>query len=648
MAGQYIANLYDEMERQVVADIARRVSKTDRFTETAEIQAKALRAQGYSPAQIQAEVMKQLNANNDYLQFVAENTRAYKQEVKEIIKATVAQAVIDGDDLVATAGEMAWNDDLQVWQDHGVDLKKDNTLRQIQKAYTEQTVGELKNITRTSAMEVGGVPILDAYHHELDLAVLKTASGTFTFQQSMEDCCRRLGNSGVQVKYPSGKKYSLEAATRMTVKTGLSQLSGKITEENMKKTSTDLVYVSAHAGSRPEHAEWQGKVYTYKGKPSRKYPDFIEATGYGTVTGLKGVNCSHSFYPWWEGDEIPEFHEPEPVTIDGKEYTYYEATQKQRQMERSVRNMKREKAAAEAAGDTQKAEELEKKMRATRQEYNAFSKQAGLRPKTERMRIFDSDNNNPGSTSAKITPPTPAKAKSTAKAAPEEERKPMQTVKFKDAREATEYFRGSTYDSRLGTSGRKNGWNVRPEDNKPATKWENKLTHNQKEYITSYTGDNYDYINKNLRGLLDDKEANEWIVPPNEMLTGKKNTIKAHVEQIDKALDKYELKENLTVYRTCEREFLDQIKVGSIFHDDGYGSTSVVPVPVASGDVFFEIGVPKGKGVGAYVDGLSWKECEEFEFLLGRGADYKIIEIKEEKDGVHIKAEITGFTKKQI
>lgn len=408
MAGQYIANLYDQMENEVVADIARRVKKTNRFTETAEIQAKALRAQGYSPAKIQAEVMKRLNADNDYLQFVAENTRAYKQEVKELIKETVAQAVIDGDALIAAAGDMAWNDDLQVWADHGVDLKKDNTLRQFQKAFTEQTVGELKNITRTTALQVAGVPILDAYHHELDLAVLKVASGSFSFTQAMEDCCRRLGSNGVAVIYPSGKKYSLEAATRMTMKTGLSQLAGKVTEHNLEKTGTALVYVSAHAGARPEHAEWQGKVYTYTGEPSKKYPDFYEATGYGTLTGLKGVNCSHEFYPHWEGDPIPEFREPDPVTVNGKDYTFYEATQEQRKMERQVRNMKREQAAAEAAGDQKKAAELEAKIRATRQEYGQFSQQAGLRAKYERMGIFDGNTGGPGSKAVKITPPMKA------------------------------------------------------------------------------------------------------------------------------------------------------------------------------------------------------------------------------------------------
>lgn len=394
MAGEYIMNLYGRLEQEVINDIARRVAKTGRYTETAEIQARALREQGFSPAKIQSEVMKSLNADNAYLNEVAINTKEYKAKVVELIEETVAQAIIDGDALIAEAGLMSFNDDLQMWQEHGADLTKDNTLDQLNKAFTKQTMGELENLTRsTGALDVGGVPILNAYRHEMDLATVKVASGAFSFQQAMEDCCHRLGKNGVAVTYPSGRKYSLESATRMCMKTGLSQLSGKITEANMDKTSTSLVYVSAHAGARPEHAEWQGKVYTYSGKPSKKYPDFVESTGYGTVTGLKGVNCSHEFYPWWEGDEIPEFHEPDPVEIDGRTYTFYEATQKQRQMERSVRNMSREQQAALAAGDNQKATELNAKIKATKQDYGQFSQQAGLRAKYERMGIFDGSNN---------------------------------------------------------------------------------------------------------------------------------------------------------------------------------------------------------------------------------------------------------------
>lgn len=58
--------------------------------------------------------------------------------------------------------------------------------------------------------------------------------------------------------------------------------------------------MTAHGGARPEHAEWQGKVYSRSGK-SKKYPSLVDKTGYGTGPGLGGWNCRHSMFPFYEG-----------------------------------------------------------------------------------------------------------------------------------------------------------------------------------------------------------------------------------------------------------------------------------------------------------------------------------------------------------
>ena len=62
------------------------------------------------------------------------------------------------------------------------------------------------------------------------------------------------------------------------------------------------------------------------------YPDFFKETGYGTATGLKGVNCTHDFYPFWEGASIipDDLEEPAPVKINGREYDHYQVSQQQR------------------------------------------------------------------------------------------------------------------------------------------------------------------------------------------------------------------------------------------------------------------------------------------------------------------------------
>ena len=148
--------------------------------------------------------------------------------------------------------------------------------------------------------------------------------------------------------------------------------------------------MDAHDGARPEHAEWQGKVYTYSGTPTKEYPDFYDATGYGEVDGLKGVNCTHNFFPYWEGASVvPEFKESEPKEIDGKEYTMYEATQEQRKMERQIRELKREKQAQIDSGkpDSAVVDKLNGKLSQKSKEYKEFSAAAGLRVKSDRLKV---------------------------------------------------------------------------------------------------------------------------------------------------------------------------------------------------------------------------------------------------------------------
>ena len=389
---KYIVDLYSNLEREVIGDIARRLRKAERFTETAELQAKFMNEQGFSPSKIRSEVMRMVSSDPEYQEFLAVNTKEYKMMVKKEIQETVKEAQRTGNKLVAEAGDMAWNDDLQMWAKHGVDLKKPSSMSQLMTAFKKQTAGSLKNITRSTGFKgtsLGQVSILNAFQKEMDLAVLKTATGTFSYQKAVNDCIHGLARSGLRtIDYATGRSYNLDTGARMIVRTSVSQLSGKITEANMEATGQELVYVSAHDGARPEHAEWQGKVYTYNGEPTREYPDFVESTGYGDVDGLKGVNCTHNFYPYWEGSSvIPEFHESESKEIDGKEYTMYEATQKQREMERDIRAIKREQQAQKDSGkpDEEQMQKLSTKLTEKNKQYKEFSAQAGLRIKPDRL-----------------------------------------------------------------------------------------------------------------------------------------------------------------------------------------------------------------------------------------------------------------------
>lgn len=107
----------------------------------------------------------------------------------------------------------------------------------------------------------------------------------------MERGVTRLANSGLEtIDYISGTKTTIDAALRRHIVSQANQARNRLLMQRMDEWEWDLVFVDAHFGARPSHAEWQGKVYSRSGR-STEYPPLVESTGYGTVTGLCGANC---------------------------------------------------------------------------------------------------------------------------------------------------------------------------------------------------------------------------------------------------------------------------------------------------------------------------------------------------------------------
>lgn len=407
-----IVPLFQYLEKEVIADIARRIAKTLTYSRTAELQAIAMMKLGYSPAKIRKEAMKMLNAAPDFRKAVAKNTLEYKREVRKIINDITKAAYKANEEIVAGAGNMSWANDLSVWKEAGKELTDNSYLKELMDAFTAQTNGELKNMTQTTGFKTmsGYEGIENAYRRELDKAVIKICSGTFSQDKVVRDVVHDLAQSGLRsIDFASGYSMQLDTAARLAIRTGCHQLAGKIQDENIKQTGENLVYVSKHWGARNKgtghanHEQWQGRVYfikegkDYSEEAKRIGQDYItdlwRATGYSVdgvhesdPTGLYGYNCRHRHYVWFEGaSSLPkEQAEPKPVTIDGKTYDYYAMTQKMRAMERNIRALKREKEAEEALGNDTR--ELQVKIKEKTAKYKEFCKMCGVPEETSRLR----------------------------------------------------------------------------------------------------------------------------------------------------------------------------------------------------------------------------------------------------------------------
>lgn len=160
----------------------------------------------------------------------------------------------------------------------------------------------------------------------------------------MERGVTRLANSGLEtIDYISGTKTTIDAALRRHIVSQANQARNRLLMQRMDEWEWDLVFVDAHFGARPSHAEWQGKVYSRSGR-NTEYPPLVESTGYGTVTGLCGANCYHYMTPYVPGySQLPDMDYSEQERITGMTSDeYYAATQKQRRYERLIRSQKRE------------------------------------------------------------------------------------------------------------------------------------------------------------------------------------------------------------------------------------------------------------------------------------------------------------------
>ncbi|MGP1507455.1 MAG: phage minor capsid protein [Sphaerochaeta sp.] len=225
------------------------------------------------------------------------------------------------------------------------------------------------NLTNTKALQAS----IKAYKIAINRAYIKAASGLTNIEEAVRDACRELGGSGIILEYKgtNGRisRCSLDASIRRDLVTTINQAGMALTEERCGELGWDLVETSWHLGARPEHEKWQGQVFSLHGK-TKGYRTLAEATGYGQVDGLGGINCRHSFRPYYEGAQKDE----SKVSAEENK-KQYELQQRQRYYERTLRNMKRESVALEANGTQEALKEakvIRNRIRSKSSEYASF------------------------------------------------------------------------------------------------------------------------------------------------------------------------------------------------------------------------------------------------------------------------------------
>lgn len=305
-----MVSLWGDVESDILADITKRIAKMG-VTETSEWQMLKLREMGV--------------LQTDIANVLAKATKISQKNMYQTIVKACQDALAFDDALYINAGY------------YPLPLKESAALQDVIQAGIRKTNGLMQNFTRTTANTAS-----QAFENSMDRVWLQVNSGAFSPETALRRAVNDLAKKGIgAIAYPSGHIDKSEVAARRAMITGLNQTTAELQLARMDELGQDLVEVTAHAGARPEHAVWQGQVYSRSGK-TKGYKNFYAETGYGTGEGLCGWNCYHNFYPFFAGLSKQAFERDPAKRLGKTNDQMYEESQKQRYFERKVRESKRE------------------------------------------------------------------------------------------------------------------------------------------------------------------------------------------------------------------------------------------------------------------------------------------------------------------
>ena len=373
-----LAELFRSLEDTLLDEICSRLKLADQFNEVTVQDIRALRSHGIELKDIEKAIRKTTGISEkklkELLDDVAERNQKYYTDLIDLAHITQPETLVSIED---------------TW------------------AIYEQTKQTMRNLTRSMGFLVDAgrtmLPPAKAYQWCCDSAVMQIQSGAISYNQAIKSAVRQLAQSGLKVvDYESGHRDQIDVAARRAVMTGVNQICAKYTEQSAEYLETPYFEVSAHSGARDKpgpspwssHKDWQGRVYSIRANDI--YPSIYEVCGLGAVDGLEGANCRHRRNVWVEGvsertytdEQLAHIDDGLGCTYDGKTYTAYEATQEQRKVERTIRKLKREKAAYKAAGLHENETAVNIRLRRLNAKYKAFSAAAGLPEQRERMKVL--------------------------------------------------------------------------------------------------------------------------------------------------------------------------------------------------------------------------------------------------------------------
>ena len=335
-------------------------------------------------------------------QYLAEQTDLQETEIKQLIKDIAKDSYLDAKPFYDYRHKSF------------IPFVKNVPLQRIVTAIAAATAEEYKNLSNSKAIgflirdlkhpnKLKFQSVKDTYSSVVDEAIQAVQSGTIDYNTAMRRTMKQLVDSGVRKMYwESGYSQRLDTAVRRNILDGVRAINQGVQDETGRQFGADGKEITVHENPAPDHEPIQGHQFTNaeydKLQNDEPFQDVLGNKFTHIKRAIGTLNCRHFTYSIIIGQTQPNYTLEQLEQIkkrnskgytdkNGKHYTMYECTQKQRQLETLIRKNKDGQIAAKASGDMELAQAYQAKINKYTKQYKAFSKVCGLSPKMSKASV---------------------------------------------------------------------------------------------------------------------------------------------------------------------------------------------------------------------------------------------------------------------
>lgn len=385
---QPIVDVYTAMEHDLMVAVAAQIAKDGFISAASKWRMQKLAEAGELNRTAVNIIASYTGIQSDVL---TEAITSAAYDVIDNIEPALQAAARDG--VISDAAVSASASAKRVISTYHKQAKSDlNLVNTVMRYKAKEAYVDLVNRTYDAVNAIEDVPNRQELLNTLGKHTLSAVTGAESRSAAVRRCIQEFNAKGIPAFVDAaGRQWSPEAYVNMDIKTTVSNVAHAAQDARCDEYGIDLIEVSSHKGARPKCAPCQGRIFSRRNKSGIAHDGSgreiqyspLSETSYGEPDGLFGINCHHKKYPFIDGVNFQRYFPYEKDENDA----YYAALQKQRQLERRIREQKREIDMLKEVGDDEGVKAARAKLREQQAKYKEFSEKNDLAMRKSRTAV---------------------------------------------------------------------------------------------------------------------------------------------------------------------------------------------------------------------------------------------------------------------